>query len=228
MAISEQLITLYSAQIKTHRFRAFSDIPIFIKKHCDLTAANNPNAAIQDDNQALSSGHQMHNVSCSCSSLDQFQRASSAEYMTPSDSSTSSDIHPNVPQYPQFPFAPGFPYSPQQSAKVCLRAALVISRMFDTLPYPQPIVSSQSRSSQRCMPRTMPSFACCLMQSSYAMFMIFYKARVAKQLSPESERELASDSTDRLIEELRQGLEKIILAVSNYSNAFEALDGMRG
>lgn len=60
------------------------------------------------------------------------------------------------------------------------------------------------------------------------MFMIFYKARVAKQLSPESERDLATDSTDRLIEELRQGLEKIIVAVSNYSTAFEALDGMRG
>ena len=66
------------------------------------------------------------------------------------------------------------------------------------------------------------------MQSSYAMFMIFYKARVAKQFSPDSENELASDSTDRLVEELRQGLQRIIGALSNYSVAFEALDGMRG
>ncbi|KAJ5246205.1 hypothetical protein N7468_001188 [Penicillium chermesinum] len=220
-------IKLSSAQIKTHRFRAFSDIPIFIKKHCDLTAATNP-GSIQDNKiQGLSSAHQPHNISCSCSSLDQFQRASSAEYMTPSDSSTSSDIHPNIPQYPQIPFAPGFPYSPQQSAKICLRAALVISRTFESLPYPQPLTSSHHNRSPQRLPRTMPSFACCLMQSSYAMFMIFYKASVAKQFSPSSERDLMGDSTDRLIEELRQGLEKIIVAVSNYSMAFEALDGMR-
>lgn len=66
------------------------------------------------------------------------------------------------------------------------------------------------------------------MQSSYALFMIFYKARVAKQLSPDVESELVSDSTEQLVEELRQGLERIIAAISNYSYAFEALDGMRG
>jgi len=66
------------------------------------------------------------------------------------------------------------------------------------------------------------------MQSSYAMFMVFYKARVTKQLSPDSKNELANDSTDRLIEDLRQGLQRIIGALSNYSIAFEALDGMRG
>lgn len=66
------------------------------------------------------------------------------------------------------------------------------------------------------------------MQSSYAMFMIFYKVRVAKQLSPDVESELVSDSTEQLVEELRRGLERIIAAVSNYSFAFEALDGMRG
>lgn len=60
------------------------------------------------------------------------------------------------------------------------------------------------------------------------MFMLFYKARVANQLSPDSENELASNSTDRLVEEMRQGLRRIIEAVSNYSLAFEALDGMRG
>jgi hypothetical protein len=61
------------------------------------------------------------------------------------------------------------------------------------------------------------------------MFMIYYKARVAKQLAPDSpHNEHGGDSTGQLIEELRQGLERIIGAVSNYSLAFEALDGMRG
>ncbi|KAJ5654010.1 hypothetical protein N7490_001013 [Penicillium lividum] len=220
-------IKLSSAQIKTHRFRAFSDIPIFVKRHCDLTAANGANATQVVTPKSSSTG--INNVSCSCSNLDQFQRASSAEYMTPSDSSTSSDIHPYIPQYPQYPFAPGFPYSTQHSAKVCFRAALVISRMFESLPYPQPLSATHQQPHQsHSLPRTMPSFACCLMQSSYAMFMIFYKARVANQLSPEVENEIAGGSTDRLVEELRQGLERIIGAVSNYSLAFEALDGMRG
>ena len=66
------------------------------------------------------------------------------------------------------------------------------------------------------------------MQSSYAMFMLYYKARVAKQLAPEPENDHGRDSTGQLIEELRQGLERIIGTVSNYSLAFEALDGMRG
>lgn len=66
------------------------------------------------------------------------------------------------------------------------------------------------------------------MQSSYALFMIFYKARVAKQLPPDSESGTSRDSTAQLVEQLRQGLERIIAAVSNYSIAFEALDGMRG
>ncbi|KAJ5424026.1 Transcription factor [Penicillium cf. griseofulvum] len=207
-----------SAQIKTHRFRAFSDIPIFIKRHCDLTAANPTTATSLVSTKPAG----INNISCSCSNLNSFERASSTEYMTPSDSSTSSDIHPYAPQY-AYPFASGFPYSTQQSAKICLHASLVISRMFHSLPVPQPLSDPG-----RPLPRTMPSFACCLMQSSYAMFMIYYKATVAKQLAPDTpEHEHGEDSTGQLIDELRQGLERIIAAVSNYSLAFEALDGMR-
>ncbi|OQD81509.1 hypothetical protein PENANT_c027G02332 [Penicillium antarcticum] len=229
-------IKLASAQIKTHRFRAFSDIPIFIKRHCDLTAANaNPTPTTEKSIELNTSG--IDNVTCSCSSLDTFRRATSTEYMTPSDSSTtSSEIHPELsnmtntyaPQYSQYPFASGFPYSTQQSAKICLRASLVISRMFQSLPVPQPLSDNHSQGQRRRpLPRTMPSFACCLMQSSYAMFMIFYKARVAKQLSLDADGERGDDSTGQLIEELRQGLQRIVAAVSNYSIAFEAMDGMR-
>jgi hypothetical protein len=60
------------------------------------------------------------------------------------------------------------------------------------------------------------------------MLMIFYKARVAKQLSLDADGERGGDSTGQLIEELRQGLQRLVAAVSNYSLAFEAMDGMRG
>jgi hypothetical protein len=60
------------------------------------------------------------------------------------------------------------------------------------------------------------------------MFMILCEVRVAKQLSPDPENDPGPGSTHQLVEELRQGLERIIAAVSNYSLASEALDGMRG
>lgn len=66
------------------------------------------------------------------------------------------------------------------------------------------------------------------MQGSYAMLMIFYKARVEKQMSPDYENKIPGNPSDRLIDEIRQGLERIIATVTNYAIAFEALDGMRG
>lgn len=61
------------------------------------------------------------------------------------------------------------------------------------------------------------------------MLMVFYKARVERQLSPpELTTSNSSSPSERLLKELRQGLERIIASVSNYAIAFEALDGMRG
>ncbi|RAL00893.1 uncharacterized protein BO80DRAFT_425286 [Aspergillus ibericus CBS 121593] len=218
-------IKLSSAQIKVHRFRAFSDIPIFLKKHCDLTSAspNNPmsNSAAKDSRSQ--SG--IANIGCSCS-LGPFEQTPS-DYAS-STSSVSSDMQPMS----QYPFANGFPYSIQHSAKMCLRASLLISRMFYGLPLPQPLLDNCSTQQGLPMlpnqlPRTMPSFACCLMQGSYAMLMIYYKARVEKQMSPDYGTDGTPNPSDRLIEEIRKGLERIIATVTNYATAFEALDGMR-
>ncbi|KAE8353012.1 C6 zinc finger domain protein [Aspergillus coremiiformis] len=219
-------IKLSSAQIKIHRFRAFSDIPIFIKKHCDLTAANANNMTTCNSAKNSRVQNGISDIQCSCSGLEPFQQSSS-EY-TPSSASSASSDYQSISQYS---FTSGFPFSIQHSAKVCLRAALLISRMFPSLPIPQPMMDEcksqqgMALQSSNQLPRTMPSFACCLMQGSYAMLMIFYKARVEKQLSPDYGAK--ATPSDRLIEELRQGLERIIAAVTNYATAFEALDGMR-
>lgn len=74
------------------------------------------------------------------------------------------------------------------------------------------------------VPRTMPSFACCAMQSSYAMLMLYYKSRAISSGMVES----PLSDTDQLGDELQHGLECVIGAVRNYSMAFEALGGMRG
>ncbi|GKZ28855.1 hypothetical protein AbraIFM66950_001106 [Aspergillus brasiliensis] len=214
-------IKLSSAQIKVHRFRAFSDIPIFIKKHCDLTSANSSNA--MPSNAAKNSRSQggISNIGCSCS-LEPFQQAPSEN--SSSSSSAASDVQ-------QYPFMQGFPYSIQHSAKMCLRASLLISRMFYSLPLPQPLLEEcQTQQGLHMLPnqlpRTMPSFACCLMQGSYAMLMIYYKARVERRITPDIGNDTPNPS-DRLIEEIRKGLERIIATVTNYAIAFEALDGMR-
>ncbi|BCR98031.1 uncharacterized protein AKAW2_31350S [Aspergillus luchuensis] len=214
-------IKLSSAQIKVHRFRAFSDLPIFVKKHCDLTSANSNNTMPNNASKNSKSQSGIANIGCSCS-LEPFQQA-------PSDySSSSSSVASDTQQYP---FIQGFPYSIQHSAKTCLRASLLISRMFYSLPLPQPLLDDcQTQQGLHMLPdqlpRTMPSFACCLMQGSYAMLMIYYKARGEKR-SPESGTDNTPNPSDRLIEEIRKGLERIIATVTNYAIAFEALDGMR-
>ncbi|KAL1855456.1 hypothetical protein Plec18170_004176 [Paecilomyces lecythidis] len=234
-------IKISSAHIKTHRFRAFSDIPIFIKKHCDLAAAkSDPTETDMAYNQ--NKPNDISRLSCSCSSMEPMPRPQAQEY-SPSPSSSSSSGSASLGSQYSF-LGTGFPFTSQHSAKTCLRAALIISRMFQSLPFPRPLYSTSKgngtaipSASQEYLdptkldpstqlPRTMPSFACCAMQSSYAMLMLFYKTRVAKNLSPDSEGGNSS-SSERLVEELRNGLERVIGAMKNYSRAFEALDGMR-
>lgn len=221
-------IKLFSAKIKTHRFRAFSDIPIFIKKHCDLTTAEATTEGQTRSTQPCG----VDNQSCLCGDLDSLRTSPGDYAASSSPSSTPSSDYRSISQYSM---TNGFPYSNEYSTKVCLRAGLSTSRLFECLPKPKPLYgiptdNDRTRSVQLGLqprfelPRTMPSFACCLMQSSYALLMLFYKARVTKQLSPESGNELG----DQLVDELRGGLKRLVAALSNYSMAFEALDGMRG
>lgn len=221
LTTTDLLLMVISAQIKVHRFRAFSDLPIFLKKHCNLTSRNPNNEMPSNTSKNSKSQSGIANIGCSCS-LEPFQQA-------PSDYSSSSSQASDIQQYP---FMQGFPYSIQHSAKTCLRASLLISRMFYSLPLPQPLLDEcQTQQGLHMLPnqlpRTMPSFACCLMQGSYAMLMIYLKARREK-LTPKSGNDDTPNPSDRLIEEIRKGLERIIATVTNYAIAFEALDGMRG
>ncbi|KAL4931502.1 uncharacterized protein BDV17DRAFT_301764 [Aspergillus undulatus] len=213
-------IKLSSAQIKIHRFRAFSDIPIFLKRHCDLTKANSDEPMSESPAKISNHPEEISSIGCSCSSLDQFQQSSSSESAPSSTSSTSSEIQ----SIPQYSFIGEFPFTSQHSARVCLRASLLLSHMFQSLPMPQPL-SDHNHSApvlqllpQNQYPRTMPSFACCLMQGSYALLMIFYRMSLEKQ---------ANQQSVRLTEELRQGLGRIITAATNYTISFEALNGMK-
>lgn len=222
-------IKLSSSQIKIHRFRAFSDIPIFLKRHCDLTAANSSEPTSECANKSLKPSGEISNIGCSCTRLDQFKHSSSSEYAPSSTSSTSSEFQ----TLPQYSFIDEFPYTSQHSARVCLRAALLISHMFQSLPVPQPLTGCNSPHQAlqslplNQYPRTMPSFACCLMQGSYALLMIFYQTNLANQVPTEFGNNQGNTPSDRFTEELRQGLERIINATSNYTISYEALNGMK-
>ncbi|KAL4761790.1 uncharacterized protein BDW70DRAFT_42520 [Aspergillus foveolatus] len=233
-------IKISSAQIKIHRFRAFSDIPIFLKRHCDLSKANASDDPVPEC-AAESPEHpnEISSVGCSCSDLDKFQQSSSSEYTrSTSTSSSASEFQPLLPQYS---FISELPYTSQHSARVCLKASLLISHMFESLPIPLPLSGGNNPPRvlqslpRRQYPRTMPSFACCMMQGSYALLMIFYQANLVKnaQVEPGNSSSTSTSSSqdgyslDSFTEELRQGLERLIGAASNYAISYEALTGMR-
>lgn len=80
-----------------------------------------------------------------------------------------------------------------------------------------------AKQQQAYPPRTMPTFACCAMQSAYALLMLLYKVYVAKaQNGMEIEGPLGEH-----VEKLREGLAGVAAALENWAGAFEAIDGMR-
>ncbi|BCS05804.1 hypothetical protein ALUC_10185S [Aspergillus luchuensis] len=195
-------IKLHSARIKTHRFCAFQDIPVFRKRHCDLDAAAGPRCC----------------------------RVQVAEASRPPTSSPDSFLSSVLSE----PAAIDFPFSAHASSKICLHAALNIVSLLDSLPYPNPTNEIPltnppylSRNSRVEIPRMMPTFACCAMQSSYAMIMLCLKARAMREPVGNDLTTSSSRSLGGFLDELRQSLRQVSKALGNYAIAFEALNGMR-
>lgn len=139
-----------------------------------------------------------------------------------------------------------FPFTEQESSNICLKASLVVATAFRNLSYPDPQGQSyeegpltgrsmpMSGGSPRRYPHTIPFFACCAMQSCYALLMLLHKVRACLATDrlatcyhllnkPEPATE-ASDA-ERLTEELRHGVE--LLGVSMKSDIiFEGVGGM--
>ncbi|WEW60985.1 hypothetical protein PRK78_006474 [Emydomyces testavorans] len=211
-------IKISSARIKIHRLRAFMDIPIFIKKHCDLTCASI--GSTDTESKDTEAPQEISKLSCCSTSVSQI----------PAHNETSPSISSPVSDASAYSWLSedSFPFSNHESTGICLESALTIARMFDSLPYPRPTYKDARfaalHPSCEPMPRTMPSFACCAMQSTYAMLMLYYKSRVTKQEVDKN----SGTNLDQSHEKLKHGLQCVISAVRNYAIAFEALDGMRG
>lgn len=185
-------------------------MPVFTKKHCDLSAT--PVAG----QNSLSGG-------CGCSST--LQQATTSFSLSPGV--IASPIPDNVSVFD----SPILPFSGRFSSKVCMQSAFNIAQSFRSLPLPQPFdPSNPSYWSDdkliECLPRMMPIFACCAMQSSYAMIMLCHKTLAIKKIS--SFEDGIRGRTDKLLLQLNEGIKMILDALENYSMANEALTGMRG
>lgn len=236
IALSYRDSDINSSMIKTHRFRAFSDIPIFIRKHCDLEAAElgfAPNPSSPETDSPDPGGSTK--LSC-CSSMDDIPLEDSSIADSGSTGITVPDTDLSMPMdNPAIRFEEGgCSFTNEESSQRCFDASLGISHLMKSLPYPRPYESNvleqiNLRSSSDPLDeqsRTMPLFCCCVMQSSYALLMLYYKYRVMDDSFIGND--VTPVLTENLKDDVRQGLQNNVNALKNYSKAFEALDGMRG
>lgn len=215
-----------SARIKVHRYCAFFDIAVFSSKHCDL-------ASLPKKEGDGSEPHQLR----ACCITTVYSPPSSCSLSTGSLSPEAVDSpSPNMngdtqPSngYTQ-PSLPDLPFSRHESTRICLKSALNIAASFDAMPYPNPtgqFCESPIYLGPRSTfitPRTMPTFACCAMQCSYALLMVKDRTESTYPKSNGSSNVLVDNLRDRL----QQGLLSVLSTLENYATAFEALGGMRG
>ncbi|KAI5866684.1 hypothetical protein GGS23DRAFT_602942 [Durotheca rogersii] len=224
-------IKLNSARIKVHRYCAFFDLAVFSAKHCDLRSTA--------EKVEVDSPEPMQLQSCCTTTLSSTPSMNSSQSggsvsptlssrSTPNTDCCSFNYQPATPMAHTGPTLT-FPFTTHHSSKVCLRSALNIAQAFDSLPYPNPTgllcdtPCYIGPSSTLITPRTMPSFACCAMQCSYALLMV--KDRTESMYPPTSTD--PSPLVDNLRDRLQQGLVSILVTLENYATAFEALGGMR-
>ncbi|KAJ9373976.1 transcriptional regulator family: Fungal Specific TF [Paecilomyces variotii] len=210
-------IKVNSARIKLHRYSAFFDLPLFSQKHCDLQ----PSKMREDGSGSGKSPICL--CSTSTASLPLPPGLSWKDMSLPdTPSSLASDIGLGVRDL--------LGLGNQMSTKICLKSALNIAQCFDRLPYPNPYgslgasisLTSRNPAWNTALPRTMPSFACCAMQSGYSMLMVRHKVEL---MHPKNST--ANPTVAKLYIQLHEGLQSVVGALENYSVAFEALTGMR-
>ncbi|KZF22343.1 hypothetical protein L228DRAFT_150998 [Xylona heveae TC161] len=181
-----------SARLKLHRFRAFSNQPIFLEKHCDLATVKDLAARNTTEDKAEDQGYI-------------------------------------------------FPFSKVESLKVCQKSSLASVRIFHSLCFPERnnlwsdvvLVSPDETS---CRSRPIPYFACCAMQTAYAVLILLYTVRNAfysrqfidcQDLFSDPEPGTEAHDAERLIEELQHNLERLLEMMHCCFSWFEGVGSMR-
>ncbi|KAI1818447.1 C6 zinc finger domain-containing protein [Poronia punctata] len=210
-------IKLNSARIKVHRYCAFFDVAVFSSKHCDLTSLPKGSGGNSEPQQLQA---------CCVTTLNSPQSLYS--YSTGTVSPVTFDSpSPNSNAQQQFSAAE-LPFASHDSSAICLKSAFTIAESFDAMPYPNPsgqeydVTSPYGPRTTFITPRTMPSFACCAMQCSYALLMV--KSRTEYPSAKTGDQD---EVMQALRGRLQQGLLSVLATLENYATAFEALGGMR-
>ena len=211
-----------SARVKLHRYCAFFDIAVFAGKHCDLTSISDKGTG----------PHDLQQLGSCCPSLNTTPSLYPSQSPSASSPTTSDHTTPSSDSSLGFQQSAAlqFPFSRHDSSKICLKSALNIAETFDLMPYPNPTFAISDGPlpigpmSPLITPRTMPTFACCAMQSAYVLLMIKDQT---ESLYPSTSGD-AGPLVDNMLSRLQQGLWSIWGTLVNYGAAFEALGGMRG
>lgn len=123
------------------------------------------------------------------------------------------------------------PFTEQESTVICLKAALVLSRILRNFPWPSPSLEAKSPGavedpgpasisppSRSQYPRSLPYLACGGMQSCYVLLMLQRKVRASLHsgdfspcyyLLSNPEAGTERQDAERLIEELRHGVKSV-------------------
>lgn len=133
-----------------------------------------------------------------------------------------------------------FPFTEQDSSLICLKSAQAIARNLENLPITNPyldqfaLLGGRSSAAAGDTPCMLPFFMCAAMQGSYVLLMFHYRLRAALESghlsmysyllhSPQVDSE--AQDAERLMRELRQGMESIIGAVQ-LAGMFEGVGSM--
>lgn len=172
---------------------------MFTKKHCDLKP-NHGNAG----------------PGCSCSSL--FNSSQHQSHHT-----TNGNMFRPQADITTTPF----PVDNDTSASIAYRCALNIANSFSKLPFPTPNYHVEPRNripnrpTSKMLPRMMPIFSCCAMQSSYVIIMFYHRT-----MSLTGGHDHATET--RFLRQLAHEMNHVLDALKNYSIAYEAIGGMPG
>ncbi|KAL2814372.1 hypothetical protein BDW59DRAFT_167197 [Aspergillus cavernicola] len=162
-----------------------------------------------------------------------------------SNFTSSSSSSPGPPQAWALDVDSTFPFTTQESTDICLRSALVLSRILRTLPPPNPgYVEGVSPSHASVVlngrpaanlgpqyPRSLPYLTCCTMQSCYVLVMLLRRLRASLcsgdlstcyYLLRCAQAGTEIQDAERAIEELRNGIESLWVSLKSDS-VFEGI-----
>ncbi|KAH8426745.1 fungal specific transcription factor domain-containing protein [Aspergillus melleus] len=179
----------YSARVRLHRVRVFTDIPLYINNHCDLISYQET----RNPSQTLSSGIFTSSV---------------------------------------------FPFTEAQSSLICLKASLAMVRAYERVAIfaeGGPTVTSRATTTPPQAHIVLPFFMCGAMQASYVLLITHYRLQVSlrskdqgstySHLLHHPEPGFEVQDTERLLRELRQGIDSV-LRVVRLATMFEGIRGM--